>query len=302
MAEEPEFDMSFSETVEVDDLIETSRVKKKKKSGGGGGLPSILAASDDGSDEERQSLLLSVNHDNKALRACVISLQEQVARLEEAQGLTPTNINTIPPVPLIAATGRGSGRSVTFSDDSDSEDSSNNNSGNNAGQQPRQEQSVSRGQGSGRRKNKGVAYRPVSRTRSNGSNSHASSRGTGGRQQGSGPLQTVPIPTTLTTSQISSSYPGEDMLDQNLGEDTYAFMVATRYCSKPFVLACFVFLFQMAIYVLMATNLLDADDPQNPFGIVRKHHLRNRLSLHFKSLTRTFYSSHVTFNNASLPT
>ena len=258
--------MSFSETVEVDDLIETTRVKKKKNRRNDG--LSSIAASDSDSDEERQSLLLSVNHDNKALRACVISLQEQVARLEEAQGLPPTSISNIPPVPLIA---RGSGRSVAFGDGSDGEDSSN--SGGNNAKQPRQVQSVSTGNGSRRRNNKGGSrYKPVSRTRSNGSNSHASSRtgGMGTRQQRSGPLQAVPMPTTLTTSPTSSSYPGDDTLDQHLGEDTYAFLIATRYCSKPFILAIFVFLFQMAIYVLMATNLLDTDNPDNPFGIVSK--------------------------------
>ena len=69
-------DFSFSDTVDIDEIIIDSHNSVPHQTS----LRSLTNDGDNGYDEERQSLLLAVSHDNKALRACVSSLQDQVRR------------------------------------------------------------------------------------------------------------------------------------------------------------------------------------------------------------------------------
>lgn len=49
-----------------------------------------------------------------------------------------------------------------------------------------------------------------------------------------------------------------DLLDQHLSEDTFGFLLATPTCSTPFGIGVGVLLFQVAIYTLMWANLLNS--------------------------------------------
>jgi len=56
----------------------------------------------------------------------------------------------------------------------------------------------------------------------------------------------------------------ESDTQQCLCEDTFSFLIYSHVRSRAFVLATFVFLFQIAIYVVLAIDIINASDPNNP--------------------------------------
>eukprot|EP00985_Skeletonema_marinoi_P013775 scaffold6873_cov72-Skeletonema_marinoi.AAC.2 len=56
----------------------------------------------------------------------------------------------------------------------------------------------------------------------------------------------------------------ESDTQQCLCEDTFSFLIYSHVRSRAFFLATFVFLFQIAIYVVLAIDIINASDPNNP--------------------------------------
>eukprot|EP00984_Skeletonema_dohrnii_P019471 scaffold9308_cov133-Skeletonema_dohrnii-CCMP3373.AAC.3 len=67
-----------------------------------------------------------------------------------------------------------------------------------------------------------------------------------------------------SSNASASSESESDFTQRSLPEDTFSFLIYSNVRSRPFWWATFVFLFQIAIYVVLAIDIIDASDPNNP--------------------------------------
>ena len=225
---------------------------------------------DEVQDEERQSLL-QISKENKALRACVQSLQEKMARLEEGLGMTAGSRRG-----AVIPSNRES-RSVTFGssvvskqEEMDDDDSHSQNTPAVLGNHVDDSDAGSLMDESSKRMNQSANSQPASllpsgtrRSKANQRKSRTARASTRGSAAGglSNPLG------ALTNSLRSLvDHNGDDLLLQSLSEDTFGFLMAAPTASTSFALGMGVLLFQFALYLLMGGNLIDFEAGINESG------------------------------------
>jgi len=68
-------------------------------------------------------------------------------------------------------------------------------------------------------------------------------------------------------SSIITTPSRSDFTERCLYEDTFSFLIYSHVCSRTFFLAMFVFLFQIAIYIVLAVDIINVSNKKNPLKL-----------------------------------
>jgi hypothetical protein len=207
----------------------------------GGNQPRAIVLEDD----ELQSLL-QVARENDGLRTSIRTLELQIAQLE--QGLAPMQTEEQEKAPPSGTCG------VTATESRTRSRSSNVSSMNDDSCLEYEEDMESDDDGAPPRRS---GHFRRSNARSSGASRALSRASSAGRASRSRHHQEPP-----------GSILDADLLEQHLSEDAFGFLLAAPTWSAPFALGVGVLLFQVTIYILMASNLIQPEQfGRNLFGI-----------------------------------